>query len=516
MGSREVDMKRVIIYDKNGDHHPRWLPNLKAYLGENGYAVEIVAGVHPDSFWERVKGCSHLFMWNGAEDCYQPVKRICDGAGVQWSVLEVGWFPQSRNWFIDPKGINGDASIMDDDLSWVGRDDFARLEKLRDEYLGDRRWEGSDYVLVPLQLEWDTNIILHSPYRSMQTFINHCEEKFRGERVIFKRHPLDRKNYSTKGSELITGGSFLDYASKAKLVYGINSTCLLEAALMGVPVTVIGNGYMMRHEDDWERLLAALASKQIHVEEKDLKRWIDPVLGIKRKPKVGVRALQFAGEMERAAKSSSADYVPGVSSDYSNVDIVMTDDPDVLREASQCDVVVVVKSLPGLRDEVEHEKDGVVYGHESWAVHWLNALCRGSLRKELIRSRKERVQCFDPELTVVVPCYNHADKLEMSVGSALGQDGVEVEVIVVDDGSSDDVKSVMDGIIAKAGPGRVRLVSHSENKGLAAARNTGFKEAKAEWVIPLDADDELEPGLYGRHGGFRWRDGDVFCSERHN
>jgi hypothetical protein len=96
-----------------------------------------------------------------------------------------------------------------------------------------------------------------------------------------------------------------------------------------------------------------------------------------------------------------------------------------------------------------------------------------------------------PDVTVVVPLYNHAGWVGNAIRSAASSVGVHAEIVVVDDGSTDEsaaaVQSLMDEHPAMA----VRLLRHTENRGLAAARNTGFAHARADLVFLLDADNEL-------------------------
>jgi cellulose synthase/poly-beta-1,6-N-acetylglucosamine synthase-like glycosyltransferase len=88
-------------------------------------------------------------------------------------------------------------------------------------------------------------------------------------------------------------------------------------------------------------------------------------------------------------------------------------------------------------------------------------------------------------VTVIVPCYNGAPFLEEALASALAQTHPAVEVIVVDDGSTDSSPE-----IAQRLP--VRYL-RQENRGLSEARNRGIRESKGAYIIFLDADDRLLP-----------------------
>lgn len=92
-----------------------------------------------------------------------------------------------------------------------------------------------------------------------------------------------------------------------------------------------------------------------------------------------------------------------------------------------------------------------------------------------------------PGVSVVIPAYNYARFLPFAVESCLQQTYPNFEVVVVDDGSKDNTREVM----ARYGP-PVRYV-HQDNAGLSAARNTGIREAKFDFLCFLDADDLLLP-----------------------
>jgi cellulose synthase/poly-beta-1,6-N-acetylglucosamine synthase-like glycosyltransferase len=93
-----------------------------------------------------------------------------------------------------------------------------------------------------------------------------------------------------------------------------------------------------------------------------------------------------------------------------------------------------------------------------------------------------------PFFSVVIPVYNRADALKVALQSVLAQSDQDFEIVVVDDGSKDDPKSVIDAI----GDPRIRY-RRQENKGGGAARNTGIDLSRGRFVAFLDSDDRFLP-----------------------
>jgi len=285
------DRPKVIIYDPHGKQVKDCLCGLIRYLWDK-YQVRVITGgmisgirnrpcfPSRERWHEELTGCVHVFMKNGDWPGCKRLKDVCEEAGVEWSVFEVGWFPQKDYWHLDSEGTNANSSLMRDDLSWVGPPQYAKLKLLRKKYKKGFTRKPRGYVLVPLQVESDTNIRLHSPFKRMQDFVRHCEKKFAGKPVVFKIHPKDPKVRLTgSGRNYIAHReSFVTLAQEASLVYGINSTCLLEAALLGIPVEAVGEGLLKAHAGNKEKLLAALADKQIPNGESDLDYWVQPIL----------------------------------------------------------------------------------------------------------------------------------------------------------------------------------------------------------------------------------------------
>lgn len=88
-----------------------------------------------------------------------------------------------------------------------------------------------------------------------------------------------------------------------------------------------------------------------------------------------------------------------------------------------------------------------------------------------------------PEISIIVPTYNYAHFIVDCLESIFSQTYKDFEVIVVDDGSTDDTAQVLEKY-----KGRIRYI-HQENRGLPAARNTGIRAAQGEYLAFLDSDD---------------------------
>ena len=102
---------------------------------------------------------------------------------------------------------------------------------------------------------------------------------------------------------------------------------------------------------------------------------------------------------------------------------------------------------------------------------------------------------MDELISIIVPVYNLESYLERSIGSILHQTYGNLEVIAVDDGSSDYSYSVLTRISSE--DARLRIL-HQENQGVTQARIAGLSVAKGEWIGFVDGDDEVEPEMFDR------------------
>ncbi|MGY0061591.1 glycosyltransferase family 2 protein [Streptomyces sp. LZ34] len=102
-----------------------------------------------------------------------------------------------------------------------------------------------------------------------------------------------------------------------------------------------------------------------------------------------------------------------------------------------------------------------------------------------------------PLVSVVIPCHDYAHYLPQAVGSVLAQTCPDWELVVVDDGSTDDTAAVARSLIADHPDRRIRLLCQA-NAGVSAARNAGIAATTGRYVLPLDADDVIAPTMLER------------------
>jgi glycosyltransferase involved in cell wall biosynthesis len=111
-----------------------------------------------------------------------------------------------------------------------------------------------------------------------------------------------------------------------------------------------------------------------------------------------------------------------------------------------------------------------------------------------------------PDASVVIPTRDRCRHLERALKSALGQIGVDLEVLVVDDGSTDPTGQV----VSRISDPRVRHLRQAVHEGVSAARNAGIAEARGRWIAFLDDDDVWAPTKVARQievmaaSGRRW------------
>jgi hypothetical protein len=104
----------------------------------------------------------------------------------------------------------------------------------------------------------------------------------------------------------------------------------------------------------------------------------------------------------------------------------------------------------------------------------------------------------DPEVTVVVTVYNYGDVVAETLESIAASRDVAFEIVVVDDHATDDSRAVVERFMDEHDAVPILLVAKDANEGLAAARNSGFAEARGEFVMVMDADNHVYPTCLAR------------------
>ncbi len=97
------------------------------------------------------------------------------------------------------------------------------------------------------------------------------------------------------------------------------------------------------------------------------------------------------------------------------------------------------------------------------------------------------------KVSIIVPVYNVEKYLEKCLDSLVNQTFKDIEIIIVNDGSTDNCRKIIDKYYSKYT--NIIKVINQENKGLGAARNTGLKSVTSDYIIFVDSDDYIEPNM---------------------
>ena len=97
----------------------------------------------------------------------------------------------------------------------------------------------------------------------------------------------------------------------------------------------------------------------------------------------------------------------------------------------------------------------------------------------------------NPFFTVIIPVYNRASIIEKTIQSVLQQEITDFELILIDDGSTDESLKILKN--EERSDERIKVIALDENQGRCFARNTGLENANGQWICYLDSDDIYYP-----------------------
>jgi glycosyltransferase involved in cell wall biosynthesis len=126
---------------------------------------------------------------------------------------------------------------------------------------------------------------------------------------------------------------------------------------------------------------------------------------------------------------------------------------------------------------------------------WLRRLAMFPLSRPWLGSASSS-PAVPKRVSVVIPCYNYGRYLERCVESAISQQGVEVDVLIVDDASPDGSAQIAHRLARQHA--QISVLEHAVNRGHIATYNDGLSQATGDYVVLLSADDLLHPGALAR------------------
>lgn len=161
--------------------------------------------------------------------------------------------------------------------------------------------------------------------------------------------------------------------------------------------------------------------------------------------------------------------------------------------ATRADVRHLHSELQALRDELGMPL-GAIGQRLAALEHRVDLL--GRLADGLGRGVPRRPLARRPTVSVVIPCHNYGRFLPVATCSVTGQTQVDVEVLIIDDCSTDGSQRVARAL-AETDP-RIKVVAHGRNLGHIATYNEGIAAAEGDYLVLLSADDVLAPGSLAR------------------
>jgi hypothetical protein len=239
-------------------------------------------------FVHHAKYANFVVIWNGMQ-CYGPlITQMCKNLGILRCYIEWGLLPQISNFLIDPMGFCGD-SILNYDLSWIDSRDIENLYKKREELQKQYKICDEDYILVPLQLEDDSQVLYYTKYKNMYEFVSDIVKEYSDRKIIIKIHPKNNKDAYMKcwnkdyGSKFNSDKicfidstiPFLELASKASAIVGLTSTSLYEAAILGKPVISLGNHPLNNKKESIDTVCAGILALNIDRKQGHIKSVLD-------------------------------------------------------------------------------------------------------------------------------------------------------------------------------------------------------------------------------------------------
>lgn len=265
-------MRGGVIFFGTNDAAYRPLGELYAKTYGLGYEC-VPRGTSMFAAANKIKVARFVVIWNGMQNEGPLAAALCERRGIPHCFVEQGFLKQSETYSVDLTGFCG-RSFLNRPLSWVTDEDRERLHATRRALREAHPTTDEGFVLVPLQVENDSQVLYYSPYPFMQDAIGAIERMYPGVPIVFRPHPKRSPSATplvSARSRVERGGDYLDWARRASIVVGLNSTALLEALILGKPVHALADCPLrFHHHDKHDDLAAAALAMRIDRKRPDL------------------------------------------------------------------------------------------------------------------------------------------------------------------------------------------------------------------------------------------------------
>lgn len=198
-----------------------------------------------------------VFCWNGSSAGDVTTATIAQSHGAKMVYSEQGWFPQAKTLYFDLSGCNGKCGTKNRRYAPLSVAETANFVKQRKSYIegiGEAARFATDIfqieapdrakpVFVPLQDERDLNIVQDSPFKTMDEFVGFLARTYPSNRYIVRPHPKYPKPALSQYENVHLDNPkkpMFESLAACGMVVGINSTTLLESALLGFTVVSFG------------------------------------------------------------------------------------------------------------------------------------------------------------------------------------------------------------------------------------------------------------------------------------
>lgn len=239
---RDIDFNEVAVYETFSSITE--LGYSEANEKRYNYVMRELEVFNPD----------HIIVWSGCHYHQCSILSAISDKNFLGRTLfcEVAWFSQKEHIYVDTHGVNYKSSLLSHDIPELNSYQKQVMDLWAERYKTQRIGAASlknprPVIFVPLQVDTDSSIKTGSPFSTMQEFVHFLEAWIpQGYQVILKGHPKAKYPYvlySKRTDFLITfSGNINNFIADADIVVGINSTVLLESALLGKKVVSFGKG----------------------------------------------------------------------------------------------------------------------------------------------------------------------------------------------------------------------------------------------------------------------------------